>query len=223
VASRPPSVYRLVSSDRYYEVWQRPQTLPRLVERVPLGNRQDPTGVPRCADVLRLARRVGPGGRLATVRRRASTVLDLSRAAHPITWQPSGQPPGVVSPASAGTLMASVAVPASARYDVWLGGSFRRELEVSIGGTLVADERHNLSHSGQYMPLGSMRLPRGLHQVEIRYGEQDLRPGSGGPPFPLGPLVLSRGSTDPPVRFVSPAAAPSLCGKRLDWVEALGS
>ena len=50
----------------------------------------------------------------------------------------------------------------------------------------------------------------------------DARPGSGGPPEPIGPLVLSPvANEDPPVPDVPAARAQTLCGKDLDWVEAL--
>jgi hypothetical protein len=37
----------------------------------------------------------------------------------------------------------------------------------------------------------------------------------------MGPVVFSRTTADLPVTYVSPSAARTLCGKRLDWVEAL--
>ena len=49
-----------------------------------------------------------------------------------------------------------------------------------------------------------------------------VRPGSGGiPPFGVGPIVLSPETEDAPVTYVAPANAATLCGKSLDWVEAL--
>jgi hypothetical protein len=47
-------------------------------------------------------------------------------------------------------------------------------------------------------------------------------PGSGGPPEPIGPLVLDpTRNEDPPVRKLPASRASALCGKHLDWVEAL--
>ena len=63
-ASRPPSIYHLVWSGRFYEVWQRPARTPStIIEHLPLGNASQAAGVPRCADVLRLSRL--PRSRLA--------------------------------------------------------------------------------------------------------------------------------------------------------------
>src|SRR5580765_6091152 len=70
-ASRPPSVYRLVRSGRYYEVWQRLTSGgPTILEHLSLGNATQAAAVPRCSDVLRLARKAGAaGGILVTATR----------------------------------------------------------------------------------------------------------------------------------------------------------
>src|SRR5207247_578233 len=72
-ASRPPSVYQPVAQGRYYEVWQRPVSGARtIVDHLSLGDRFHAAAVPRCADVLRLAREAGSTGRLAAVYRPAN-------------------------------------------------------------------------------------------------------------------------------------------------------
>ena len=66
-ASRPPSVYRLAWSGRYYEVWQRPQPPKQtILEHLPLGNESQAAAVPPCAAVLRLG---ALGGTLTTATR----------------------------------------------------------------------------------------------------------------------------------------------------------
>jgi hypothetical protein len=80
--------------------------------------------------------------------------------------------------------------------------------------------------------MGAVTLDRGVHTVQIAYAGSDLHPGSGGGvivtagspisvPFPIGPLDLSRATANVPITFVAPRDARSLCGKTLDWVEAL--
>jgi hypothetical protein len=221
-ASRPPSVYNLVRSGRYYDVWQRPEDAPAtIIEHLSLGDDVQASGVPRCKDVTRLARLAGEnGGRLAVVFRPAATVLPLSGASRPSTWQADTRS-GLLYPSRSGTLRANVSVPASGRYGVWLGGSFRRQLELSIDGRTVATRRHQLNHPGVYTPLGDIDLDAGRHAVSMRYSAANLRPGSGGVAFGLGPLVLSRYTDALPVRYVQPADARSLCGRQLDWVEAV--
>jgi hypothetical protein len=118
---------------------------------------------------------------------------------------------------------ASVEVPASGRWGVWLGGAYRNRLEAEVDGRRIAVRRNHLEHFGQYTQLGERELTRGTHRVTLRYGGPDLHPGSGGAQFEMGPLVLSRTTADLPVTYVRPAKARTLCGKSLDWIEALGS
>jgi hypothetical protein len=221
VESRPPSPFRLVRSYRYYDVWQRPDRTSGVLEHLSLGDALHPTAVPRCQDVRRLAREAGPGGRLAAAARRSDPiVVDLSSATRPPTWQAAQGVAGAVMPATAGSVETLVHVPATGRYRIWVGGAFRRELDVLVDGVEVSSRRHELSHQGHYLPLGDARLTAGVHRVALRYGDADLHPGSGEPPFYLGPLVLA----EPPhtsVRYVSTNRAGSLCDEALDWVEAV--
>ena len=84
--------------------------------------------------------------------------------------------------------------------------------------------RSRLNDDGDYTALGDRRPLAGTHVVRLRLSGAGLRPGSGGYPFGLGPLVLTtETAADVPVMLVDPANASSLCGKRLDWVETVGS
>jgi hypothetical protein len=223
LASRPPSVYRLVSQRRYYEVWQRPEPVAtRILERLPLGGRFDPAGKPRCADVSRLARVAGRNGRLAYVGRPQPVVIDLTRTAHPPNWVAAPEQPGGISPLGSGAVDVMVTAPNAGRYGIWIQGSFRRELDLSVDGRRITSERNELSHGSQFVPLGSIELTAATHDVRLSYGGEDLRPGSDGPPMPLGPLVLSTATADRPVEYLPSNNAGSLCGQRLDWIEALG-
>jgi hypothetical protein len=223
VASRPPSDYELLSQRHYYEVWQRPEApTVRILDRLPLGGQFDPTGKPRCSDVSRLAHVAGRDGRLAYVRHPRPVVLDLTQTAHPLDWLPAPEQPGGVSPLGSGTIVAKVSVPAAGRYGIWIQGSFRRQLDLAIDGRRVGSAVDELSHGSQYVELGSASLMSGAHEVRLTYGGEDLRPGSDGAPMPLGPLVLSTATADRPVEYLPPAKAGTLCGQRLDWIEAVG-
>ncbi len=51
VGSRPPSPYRLILAGHYWEVWQRPPTLPyTILWHLPLGEETQPGGVPQLPD-----------------------------------------------------------------------------------------------------------------------------------------------------------------------------
>jgi len=211
--SRPPVPYKLVSRGAYYEVWQRSSKFAPVLDQLSLGNVVAPGAIPRCADVLRLARRLPPGGRLAAVRRDTLTGASFS-AAGPLEPLYLGE---------AKTIDSYIGVSRDARYTFWLGGSFRSRLRLSVDDHQIADQRFRSNSAGMWTLLATVPLEAGNHHIVVRYSGPDLHPGSGGTPFGFGPLVLTRDTDDAPVIFVPPARARSLCGKNLDWVEALGS
>jgi hypothetical protein len=223
VSSRPPSMYRRVWSGRYYDVWQRPEATARVAEHLSLGDSVEPTGKARCAEVRRLARRVGPRGRLAAVSLAKPALVELARLAHPPSWRPDGGNPRLLVPGDSGRIAASLRVRRRGRYVPWLGGAFRGLVEISVDGRLVHERRHALSHAGQWEPLGTATLGAGHHRVELRYTEGGLHPGSTGEPFPVGPLALSADGPGSVVRYTPARRASELCGRRLDWIEALRS
>jgi hypothetical protein len=220
--SRPPAPYKLVWQGRYYDVWRRPETsAPQVLEHLGLGDALHVAAVPVCADVLRLGKvAASAGGRLVAVPRTNAALLALAATEHPVGW-PSATSQTVV-PNSAGELSGRITVGANGRYAVWLGGSFARTITISIDGRRVGSLRGMLTETGQWTPFGSLRLRTGSHTVTLRYGGSKLAPGSGAGPFTLGPLALSLAQPGETLVSVSPAAARSLCGRPLDWVEAVG-
>jgi hypothetical protein len=116
----------------------------------------------------------------------------------------------------------ALAAPADGLYEIGIDGSFRSLLELSVDGRKVAAQRHVLNWPSEYEPLATVRLKKGEHRLTLRYTGPDAHPGSAGNGFfGLGPLVIGRTGPDLPVTYVSPAKARSLCGKTLDWVEAV--
>jgi hypothetical protein len=78
-----------------------------------------------------------------------------------------------------------------------------------------------LNWPGPFSELGTVPLAAGRHVVTIRSERGGWRPGSAGTPFSYGPAALSAVDSREPVETVAPKDARSLCGRRLDWVEAL--
>jgi hypothetical protein len=222
-SSRPPSMYGKVWSCRYYDVWQRPEVPPTVAEHLSLGDSRRPGSRPRCDAVRRLARRAGPDGRLATVPRGKPAVVELAGLPHPPTWLADGRNPGVLMPDGSGAVAASVRVDARGRYVPWLGGAFRGLVELWVDGRLVHERRQALSHAGQWEPLGTATLGKGIHRIELSYSVGGLHPGAKGEPFPFGPLALSSDGPDSAVRYIPARRASELCGRRLDWIEVLRS
>jgi len=195
--SRPPSPYRLVWSGRYYEVWQRRERPTRTVERhLPLGDASQAAGAAPCSQVE------GLGG----------TSLVYATRPEAISL---GTPP------LDGTVSTRVSVPADGVYTAWIAGDWFGDASVAIDGRTVGSRREELNWPGLYTDLGSTPLAVGEHDVEIRYKPGGWRPGSGGKPFAFGPGALSLVDKREPVSSARPVNALSLCGKRLDWVEAV--
>ncbi len=200
-ASRPPSVYRLVKSGRYYEVWQRPTGQPNtIIQHLPLGDATQAAAVPRCADVLRLARLPG--------------VVSLATATRPEAI-PLGYPP------ASGARRVLVDLPESGPYTAWMGGDWYGLASISVDGRKVGGKREDLDWPGLYTDLGSIPLSGGRHLVTMRYDTGGLHPGSGQAPFAFGPGALTLENARDPFVTLPPSQARGLCGKRLDWIEAL--
>jgi hypothetical protein len=197
-ASRPPSPYRLVWSGRWYEVWQRPVHAKHTVLRhVPLGDASQAAAPAPCATVKSLR-----GALLATATR--------------------PQAIGLGAPPLDGTQVLQVNVPADGVYTAWLAGDWFGNASISVDGRTVGSRRMELNWPGLYTDLGSTPLTAGPHVVAVTYTPGGWHPGSGAKPEAFGPAALSPVDKQrEPVIHVAPARASSLCGKRLDWLEAL--
>jgi hypothetical protein len=91
-----------------------------------------------------------------------------------------------------------------------------------VDGHKLGARRLELNWPGLFTDLGTRRLAAGPHRVTITVDKGGWRPGSGGDSFSFGPLTLSPLDTRRnEVDSVPPSRARSLCGRRLDWVEAV--
>jgi hypothetical protein len=222
VESRPPAPYRLVWRGSFYDVWQRDEAPePQVLEHLALGDNLHVAAPAPCADVERLAAVAqADGGRLAAAPTGNAVFMPLGTLARPVSWQSGGSSDSVV-PDGPGTVEGTITVPHAGRYDVWLGGSFQRDVAISVDGRPLGSRRIQLNNSGQWTPFGSLVLGRGLHAVTLRYGGSELLPGSGAPAFALGPVAFSLAGGDYPVVYSDPSQAAALCGRSLDWIEAV--
>jgi hypothetical protein len=220
--SRPPSIYEPVAAGRHYQVWQRPVSGFRtIVDHLSLGDRFHAAAVPKCADVLRLAQEAGPSGRVAAVVRPPNIAVDLS-GSPPGREGGYGETAGLEYPSGKQSWTVQLRAPATGIYRIGIDGSFRSRLDLLVDGHEVAGDRNVQNWPSNYEPLATVRLQKGVHQVEFRYDGPDANPGSAGIGyFGLGPVIIGRTGPDLPVTYVKPANARSLCGKSLDWVEAV--
>jgi hypothetical protein len=201
-ASRPPSSYSLAWSGRYYEVWVRPVHPPRqIVEHLSLGDSTQAGAVPRCSDVLRLAQEAKGG----------SLLYAVAPVAVPVT-----------TPPLSGTLDVDTTIATGGTYTAWLAGDWYGNATVWVDGHKVGSKRAELNWPGLYTDLGTIDLAPGSHRVRITVDTGGWHPGSGGSSYSFGPLTLSPLDTHrDEVDSVPPADARSLCGRRLDWIEAV--
>jgi hypothetical protein len=220
LASRPPLPFQLVEADDYYEVWQAAGT-PAPLQHLGLEGAEGPSAVPGCEEVELFADL--PGVRhLAAAVRPDPVRVPLGGLALPSDWEVGGEG-AYVTPNSSGTAEGSFSVEESGDYGVWLGGSPRGDVGIEIDGEGVGSSGPELDHADSYREVGSVELEPGRHEIAFTYDEASpLAPGVGGEAFPLGPLLLSpTTAADARVEMVDPSKASSLCGRPLDWVEAL--
>jgi hypothetical protein len=202
LASRPPTAYRLVWRGLFYDVWQRPPSSEAPIARVSLGNAMDPSARPPCSSGSPFTDR---GPLRAAAATSLAIVVGLGRVDHPSTWPvvPGGL---VLYPSGSGKVRALIRLSKRGHYSIWLGGSFRNRLETVIDGRPVGTRTDQLNNVGQYTLLGAVTLAAGVHVVELRYTTIVLAPGSGGPEYGLGPLVVSHTEHGEPVLRMTPAA-----------------
>jgi hypothetical protein len=221
--SRPPSVYRLIRRGEYYDVWQRPaDATGAIAEHLPLGDVEDPAADPACSEVLRVAALAGAGGSVAAPERATTAVVSLAGSEHPASWLPTAAGSPDLIPHGPGTARIDAAVSMTGRYGFFLEGSVRNRLTARVDGVEVGSVEEQLDSNRQFLYFGDFRLATGRHTIELELDGQSLAPGSGGPPEPIGPLVLDPARNETArLRRLPASRAKDLCGKHLDWVEAI--
>jgi hypothetical protein len=198
--ARPPAIYTLRWSGRYYDVWQRPLIhATHVVTYSIFGDQRNAGALPPCGLVQRLAtaaRRVQ--GRLVAAVRAPAVIAD---------------------PRGGSRIRAAVRTPGT--YDVWVQGSFPRALEVSLDGKPLGSTRYELSFTGQWIRFGARDLAAGTHTVELRQPSGSLRPGDDRQYQAVGPVALVPRTPQSRLLELPPSGAHSLCTKPLDWLEVV--
>jgi energy-converting hydrogenase Eha subunit E len=223
VSSRPPSNYRLILSTKYYDVWQRgPNDERSVLAHMPLGSRWQRGGRAPCEEVMRLAgvaRRAG--GDLAYVPAPRSFAIFPAKSAFPPGWFVDPTEGFVLRPRGPGKVEDSTVVSAPpGTYDLWIEGSFGRGYDVWLDGRRVGHLERQLNGRDLFGHVTSLYLQPGQHTVTLFRGGGSLEPGDGLLEM-LGPILLTQRPAGSEVRHVDPAKASSLCGRWLDWVEAV--
>jgi hypothetical protein len=174
--------------------------------------------------VIRLAQLAAANnGLLAAVERPPAIVIEADGTlAVPTSFSSYGEDPKVLYVTKPISIEASFTAPASGSYGIWVGGLWRARLEAWVDGKWIGSARDVLAWPSNFVELGRVRLGAGAHLLRIRYSGPDLHPGSAGRPgFGLGPFAVGEGTGNRRVTYVQPSNSRSLCGRPLDWIEAL--
>lgn len=219
VSSRPPAAYELALRGQWYDVWQRIEGA-APPDHLPLGGPLDRLGSATCAAVHDLATRAGPHGELVTPRATAGTVGGIAGPLPP-GWVSTGAGSGVVRAARPGAISVSLTVSRDGEYGVWVGGSIRGRLHVSVDGRVVGSSGPHINQGGMWVRIGVLSLRAGSHTVAVALERRRFRPGSSDDAFYLGPVALAAEPSGA-LETHAPSTANDLCGRRLDWLEAIG-
>jgi hypothetical protein len=248
--SRPSSLYGTapVWSGRFYQLWEQPaRPATRVIEHMPLGDSLNdaycgaaenvtprisplcpiaPASVPVCSAVLALGQRAAAAhGELLAYERPNPVVLRATNTQWSAGWNADtvGQS---LQPTTAGaTAIAHIVFPhRAAGYQLWLGGSFARGFVVSVDGRRIGSVAGALDPIGGFERVGvPLTLAPGTHTITVTYPDAGLSPGSADIEqyTQLGSIALAPPASTARYVRVQPAQARQLCGRTLDWIEAV--
>jgi hypothetical protein len=242
VESRPPSIYKLVWQGRYYQLWQRPQPAPRtILEQIPYGESNSrpycgnasngptemlcaihPVAIPSCPQLQEFAKRArAEHAHLVAYTEPEPRAAFGDEMRWPAAWGHELQS-HTLFPTTPGTAVSHMYLPASERYEVFIGGSFSRGIEVSVDGHPLGLVKNELAGPNTYAPVGHpIYLQAGVHEIDFTFPAANLAPGSA-----EDTLTAITGYAFEPVEApgaglvsVAPARFRVLCNRYLDWVE----
>jgi hypothetical protein len=217
-ASRPPAAYRLVWHGTYYEVWRR-----RPRARAALGHVGRSAGRPPPCTAIGLLAEVARarGVRLVSAARVPILPIDLTRASHP-TWRATTDPRLGLVMSPHGRLRASFRLARGGAWSLWIQGEIMPTVGVEVDGRTLAavgGQVRGTPVNPDTLPPLRVRLAAGEHTLQITRGGASLAPGGRGSAV-LHAVFLTPAPAGETVRVTPPARWRTLCGQRLDWVEA---
>ena len=226
-ASRPPGNYRLVETTREYAIWKQVSEPRQIAAHHPLDGRRATRSERFCRRVRDSVARAGAGAQIRYAVPPADVVsVAAPVAATPAQWGRVANTTTLLAGAP-GRLNLRVRIPRTGAYRVSMIASVGRTVTVSIDGRRVGALRWRESYPGQYNPLSTVRLTRGIHRVQVVRKGGDLLPGTGndasGRTTLVGPLAFEPTTRRDVVRTVPASELASLCAsaQRLDWIEVL--
>jgi hypothetical protein len=220
LASRPPSAYRLVWRGTYYQVWARTPGVPTAIAHLQAAS----AGPAGCRRIGRLARAAGvAGGSLVAAERVPRVAIDLKHLVSSGWDRYAVRSVGLVM-TPFGHITADFRVPRAGVWNVWLQGESMPRVTVGVdGGGLgsIAGELSGSPFNPDTMTPFPVLLSAGAHSLTVSRGARSPAPGDGGSALLRAIFLTPAGAQETLVR--TPAARwHSLCGRRYDWIEAVG-
>ncbi|HEX4805476.1 MAG TPA: hypothetical protein VFU94_06215 [Conexibacter sp.] len=219
--SRPPGNFALAWRGGDYELWRRANGLPAPRAHVALGTGAQPGGAASCAQLRALAARGrGDGARALRFAPRApNAVADLARAV--VARNAGLRPDGSIVFGGPATVTVRVTVPRAGRYRLWIEGDAGRPLHATVDGRPAGTVANVNGGEGNVLRFGAVALDAGEHVLRIVRGGGGLAPGDGAPTIVRAIALEPLADEAHPVRTVPLRGWRALCGRQLDWVEAV--
>jgi hypothetical protein len=124
-----------------------------------------------------------------------------------------------------GHITADFRVPRAGVWNVWLEGEIMPRVTVSLdGGRLgtIAGQLMGSQFNPETMTPFPVLLSAGAHSLTVSRGGRSLAPGNGGSAL-LHAIFLTPAGARETLHATPAASWRSLCGRRYDWIEAVGS
>jgi hypothetical protein len=228
-ASRPPSAYRLLWQGTYYQVWSRRTGAPSAIAHIGLANAQPIS----CASVGSVASaalawaRAHKSARQQPVRLVAASspqvvAVPVAHSRHTANWSVGRV--GLLM-AGAGSLETRFRLPDTGAWDLWLEGELMPAVSIALDGHRIASlagQVGGTSLTQQVMTPLRVDLAAGTHTLRIRRASAGLSPGGGGwADLRAIFLTPAGGGAQATLREARVADWRALCGRQLQWVEAV--
>ncbi len=220
--SRPPAQFALASRGTYYDVWRRTPGSPIAHLHLGLGAPGQPSVVPACRAVGRFAAHARRSGsqtlRYAARGANGDAEPAQIRRSTLATLPPAGTSIGFDGP---GSVTAHVTLASAGSYRLWVQGDAGRSLRATVDGSPAGTVRNASGGDGNTIAYDVRTLTAGPHTIVLTRGGGSLAPGDGAPTLVQRIALAPLAADAAPVHSVPLAHWRTLCGRPLDWVEAL--
>jgi hypothetical protein len=217
-SSRPPSNFRLMYRNDFYDLWRRTST-PQVRAHMPLSGEISSAGQVRCAALRDFVKGAKPTERLAVAIPPPAYGYNVADAAvRSAGWIAAPNLQNEFYTTTPGEAERMVRLPETTTYRMWVKGDLPRSVSVTVNGRSVGSAT-GADTPGGWLEAGSVRLSAGSYKVGVVRPGGGLGPGNGSMQASIGAVALVAGQQPEQVKTVPLRSWRSLCGARADWVE----